>query len=185
VATELRLRDGTHAIAWSLLPGDREALREIYETLSPETQFHRFLAPVPHLTESMLDHLVDEVDGVDHVARVMFVLEDGVDGEVGVPAGVARMIRYSEDPTAADVAVTVVDMYQGRGVATALLAELMRHRPKGIERLVTEVAADNPASLAMLRRLGPTTVERDGINMLKVVVDLPPVPEEPEPTETS
>ena len=186
MATELRLRDGTHAIAWSLLPGDREALRKEYERLSPETQFHRFLAPVPHLTESMLDHLVDEVDGVDHVARVMFVLEEG---GAGVPAGVARMIRYSEDPTAADVAVTVVDEYQGRGVATALLDELMRHRPKGIERLVTEVAADNPASLAMLRRLGPTTIERDGINMLKVVVDLPPAPEEPEhpagPPETS
>ena len=184
MATELRLRDGTHAIAWSLLPDDREALREEYERLSPETQFHRFLTPVPHLTESMLDHLVDEVDGVDHVARVMFILEDG---EAGGPAGVARMIRYSEDPTAADVAVTVVDKFQGRGVATALLGELMRHRPKGIDRIVTEVTADNPASLAMLRRLGPTTIERDGINMLKVVVDLP-APDEPgeseEPTDT-
>jgi RimJ/RimL family protein N-acetyltransferase len=183
VATELRLRDGTPAIAWSLLPGDREALREQYEHLSPETQFHRFLTPVPHLTESMLDHLVDEVDGVDHVARVMFILDDG---EIGVPAGVARMIRYAEDPTAADVAVTVVDKFQGRGVATALLDELMRHRPEGIDHVVTEVTADNPASLAMLRRLGPTTIERDGNNVLKVVVELPPEPTEPtEPTETS
>jgi GNAT superfamily N-acetyltransferase len=133
----------------------------------------------------MLDHLVDEVDGVDHVARVMFVLEDG---KVGVPAGVARMIRYAENPTAADVAVTVADEFQGRGVATALLAELMQHRPEGIERLVTEVAADNPASLAMLRRLGAATVEHDGPNRLRVTVELPPVeksPQKPEPPRRS
>jgi RimJ/RimL family protein N-acetyltransferase len=180
VATELALRDGTRAIAWSLLPSDREAVREAYEHLSPETQLHRFLAPVPHLTEAMLDHLVDEVDGVDHVARVMFVLEEG---DVGVPAGVGRMIRYAEDPAAADVAVTVADEFQGRGVATALLAELMQHRPEGIERLVTEVAADNPASLAMLRRLGSATVEHDGPNRLRVTVELPPVEESPRKPE--
>lgn len=177
MATELALRDGTRAIAWSLLPGDRDAVREAYEHLSPETRLHRFLTPVPHLTESMLDHLVDEVDGVDHVARVMFVLEDG---GVGVPAGVARMIRYAADPTAADVAVTVADEFQGRGVATALLAELMQHRPEGIARLVTEVAADNAPSLAMLRRLGPTTVEHDGPNRLRVTVELPPVEASPQ-----
>jgi hypothetical protein len=50
VATELRLRDGTPAIVWSLLPSDREALRDAYEHLSPESQLHRFLTPVPHLT---------------------------------------------------------------------------------------------------------------------------------------
>jgi ribosomal protein S18 acetylase RimI-like enzyme len=174
VATEVRLRDGTHAVVWSLLPGDRDALREAYEHLSPESKLHRFLTPVPHLSETMLDHLVDEVDGVDHVARVLFLLEDS---KLGVPAGVARMIRYPDDPTVADVAVTVADEFQGRGVATALLAELMHKRLPGVECILTEVAADNSASLAMLRRLGPTTVERAGINRLQVSVMLPPAPE--------
>jgi RimJ/RimL family protein N-acetyltransferase len=177
VATELRLRDGTAAIVWSLLPSDREALREAYEHLSPESQFHRFLTPVPHLTEAMLDHLVDEVDGIDHVARVLFVLDDD---QTGYPAGIARMIRYADEPTAADVAVTVADEYQGRGVASALLQELLRHRLEGIERIDTMVAGDNPASLAMLRRLGETTVSSEGLNMLRVIVELPPEPD-PEP----
>ncbi len=76
----------------------------------------------------MLDHLVDEVDGVDHVALALVAVDrDGV----GVPAGVARMIRYRDRPTAADVAVTVFDEWQGRGVATALLDELLRQRPAG------------------------------------------------------
>ena len=99
----------------------------------------------------MLDHLVDEVDGVDHVALVLVVIGDD---HKGVPVGLARMIRYADDPTAADVAVTVVDEWQGRGVATALLAELVRERPEGVTHIVTTVAADNAASLAMLARLG-------------------------------
>lgn len=173
MATEVRLRDGTLAVTWPLLPTDREGLRQEYERLSPETQRHRFLTPVPHLTEKMLQRLVDEVDGVDHVALVLFVIDDDY---VGTPAGLARMIRYEDDPEAADLAVTVADHYQGRGVATALLAALLPERPTGVRRIVTEVAGDNPASLAMLRRLGPTTVVREGNNLLAVTVELPPAP---------
>ena len=84
----------------------------------------------------------------------------------------------------------------GTGVATALLEELVRQRPAGIDELVTTVTADNQASLSMLRRLGATTVTPAGINRLDVVVDLPlpdplpdplpgplpdPLPDPPEP----
>ncbi|WP_296603190.1 GNAT family N-acetyltransferase [Nocardioides sp.] len=167
---EARLTDGTRALIWELLPIDREAVRAGYEQLSEETRFHRFLAAVPHLTDTMLDHLVDEVDGVDHVALVLLVLDE--DGN-GIPAGVARIIRYSDQSDAADVAVTVMDEWQRRGVANALLAELMRRRPPGVTRLVTTVTADNTASLAMLRRLGSTVAEPAGPNRLDVVVELP------------
>lgn len=172
--TEVHLRDGTRGVIWSLLPGDREGLREAYEHLSPESRLHRFLTPVPHLTEPMLERLVDEVDGVDHVARVLFVLDED---NVGVPAGIARMIRYPDRPTDADLGVTVADEYQGRGIASALLAEIMLKRPPGVQRIVTQVAADNAASLAMLRRLGPTTLETEGMNRLRVTVQLPHSPD--------
>lgn len=175
MATEVQLRDGSRAITWALLPTDREALRQGYELLSPRAQQLRFLAPVPHLTETMLHYLVDEVDGIDHVALVLFVIDDEHEG---VPAGIARMIRYPDAPTDADVAVTVLDDFQGRGVASALLEVLLSQRPEGVERIVTEVAADNPASLSMLRRLGPTTVLHQGNGRCSVIVELPPRPDD-------
>jgi RimJ/RimL family protein N-acetyltransferase len=178
VATEVKLRDGSRGLTWSILPEDREALREGYEHLSEETRRHRFLTGVPHLTDQLLDHLVDEVDGVDHVALVLFVLTDDNDG---VPAGVARVIRYEDRPDTADVAVTVADEWQGRGVATALLAQLMLERPLGVTRLATTIAADNAPSLAMLERLGETTVTDAGDARLDVVVELPPLPGTAEP----
>lgn len=178
---EARLTDGTLALVVALHPEDREALREGYEQLSTDTRYHRFLATVPHLNDDLLDHLVDEVDGVDHVALALVVVDAD---HVGVPVGVARVIRYAQDPSAADVAVTVLDEWQGRGVASALLAELMRQRPAGVSRLVTTVSSDNTASLSMLRRLGPTTTTPAGVNRLDVVVDLAlPAPElVPHPT---
>ena len=40
-----------------------------YEHLSEESRNHRFRAGIPHPTETMLDHLVDEVDEVDLAPR--------------------------------------------------------------------------------------------------------------------
>jgi RimJ/RimL family protein N-acetyltransferase len=68
----------------------------------------------------------------------------------------------------------VADEWQGQGIATALLAELMRQRPVGVTQLATTVAADNVASLRMLQRLGECTVTDAGTGRLDVVVDLPP-----------
>ena len=52
----------------------------------------------------MLDALVDDVDGVDHVALVLLILTD--DG-TELPLGLARIIRYPRRrPAAADLAVT-------------------------------------------------------------------------------
>jgi RimJ/RimL family protein N-acetyltransferase len=172
---EARLRDGTLALIWELLPGDREALRAGYEQLSEETRYHRFLTGVPHLTPALLDHLVDEVDGVNHVALVLVVVDD--EG-VGVPAGVGRIIRYPDRPDAADLAVTVIDEWQGRGVATALVAELIRRRPQGVTRIATTIAADNAPSLALMRRIGPTVVTPSDSPRLDVEVDLEGCPDQ-------
>lgn len=172
--TPVRLRDGTEAFVVPLLPANREALHDEYEHLSSETRFDRFLAPVPELTDKMLDRLVDDVDGIDHVALVLLVLTD--DG-TELPLGLARILRYPDDPTAADVAVTVVDEWHGRGVATALLEVLMRRRPSGLERVVTVVGAGNAASLAMLRRLGDAEVAQPESGTRRVVVRLPAVPD--------
>lgn len=95
--------------------------------------------------------LVDGVDGVEHVALVLVALPRKGDEEV---IGLGRLIRHPDRPTAADVAVTVLDEWQGRGAATVLLDALTQRRPEGVTELITQVASDNPASLAMLRRLG-------------------------------
>lgn len=169
VLREVVLRDGTPAVIVPARREDRELLRSSYEHLSPESQFHRFLTAIPHLTDAMLDKLVDGVDWVDHVALVLEVHPEHGPAE---KVAVARIIRYRDHPHDADVAVTVLDEWHGRGIATVLLDELMKMRPLGVTRLVTEVADDNPAGVAMLARLGPTTATETERGSFDVVVDL-------------
>jgi RimJ/RimL family protein N-acetyltransferase len=169
---QVTLRDGTDAFVVPLERTDRAALVAEFETLSPESQRRRFLAPVRHLSDAMLDHLVDDVDGVDHIALVLCV---ETSPDVYDPVALARMVRYADVTDAADLAVTVKDAWQGRGVATVLLEVLMRRRPAGVDRIVTEVLQDNPASLGMLRRLGAVSLEDEGNGVYGVVVELEPL----------
>lgn len=166
----VRLRDGTRAVILPFRPVPRAVVEKAYDELSPESRFHRFLSSVPHLTDSMFHHLVEEVDGVDHIA--LFLVLEPDEGPESI-IGVARIIRYQDDPTSADVAVTIRDKWHGQGAATALLTALMRQRPVGVNRIVTAVSAENGAALAMLRRLGSYRATPAGHGTVKVVVDLP------------
>jgi RimJ/RimL family protein N-acetyltransferase len=171
---QVRLRDGTDVVIRAYQPIPRKDIDKAYADLSPESRYHRFLAVVPHLTDAMLHHLVDEIDGVHHIALVMVLLPDrGPESIIGI----GRIIRYPHDPASADVAVTIRDEWQGRGAATALLEVLLHHRPAGVTRIVTMVAADNPAALAMLRRLGDLHSTPAGPDTLDVTVDLVPTPD--------
>lgn len=170
MAEHVTLRDGTGVWVWPLLKTDRRALAAEFAELSPESARRRFLGPVMHLTEAMLTHLVDDVDGVDHVALVVMGETDTDDV---VPVAIGRIVRYRDQPDAADLAVTVKDDWQGRGVASVLVPLLVAHRPPGVTRLLTEVSVDNPASLAMLRHVGPMRTDFDDHGGCEVEVQLP------------
>ena len=170
--TEVTLPDGTAALIWPLLDNDRNLLRQGFAQLSPESRQQRFLTSLPELSDAMLRLLVDDVDGVDHVALLLTVLPEGGPAR---QVGVARLVRYPREPAVADVAVTVVDAWQGRGVGSALMTAVLSRRPADVTTLRTTVAADNRASLAMLSRHGRMTTHRDGPGVLTVQIsDLTP-----------
>jgi RimJ/RimL family protein N-acetyltransferase len=167
-ASEVLLRDGTPALIWPLLPNDRAALLKGFAELSDRSRYRRFLSPTPELTDRLLKHLVDDVDGVNHIALICVALP-----EVGEerPVGVGRLIRYDTDRTVADIAVTVLDEWQGRGVATALIQVLLGRRPPGVTQLRTVAAANNAAALAMLAAAGSLTTRTER-GVVEVDVDL-------------
>jgi RimJ/RimL family protein N-acetyltransferase len=155
------LPDGTPVRLRGLIGADRQVLQDMYATWSQVSRRGRFLAAPPRLTELTLDHLVDAVDQVDHIAMVLLA-PAGRAHEA--PVGVGRMIRYASDPSTADIALAVADEWQGKGVGSALARALVAHRPAGVTRLVTVVAMDNQASLALLAGLGAIAqVAADGV----------------------
>jgi RimJ/RimL family protein N-acetyltransferase len=88
---------------------------------------------------------------VDHHDREALAALNHADGR-GV--GIARYIRHADDPHAAEIAVTIVDDWQGRGLGTELLMRLSgRARCEGIHRFTALVAEDNTAMAGLLRNI--------------------------------
>ena len=76
--------------------------------------------------------------------------------------GIARYVRDAGDPQAAEIAVTIVDDWQWRGLGTELLAALSdRACQEGICRLTALADAGNVAVAALLRNAGARLVRRE------------------------
>jgi acetyltransferase len=67
----------------------------------------------------------------------------------------ARYVRTTQDPAAAEFAVSVAEDWQGRGLARLLLGKLVcRAAAAGIERMVGETLASNWRMLTLARKAG-------------------------------
>lgn len=160
----VRLRDGAEVIVRPVEPADREAIRASFELMGPESRYRRFLSPVAELTGSQLDYLT-RVDHHDHEALV--AIADGV----GV--GVARYVRLEHDGPRAEVAVAVIDDWQGRGLGSALLDRVSRRaREDGIEIFTAAVLAENHTVVELLSRLGSTTTSHSGAGQMDLEIEL-------------
>lgn len=124
-------------------------------------------------THRLLRRLVDDVAGKAHIAFVLFAFPDDGPEQLTV---IGRLIRYRRDPHCADVALTVADRWQRRGVRTALLAELVRQRLLRIGSLLTHVSTENLGSIAMLRHLGAMQTAPAGPGVREIRVSLRSLP---------
>jgi GNAT superfamily N-acetyltransferase len=142
------LRDGSEALIRQIQRADAPLLADGFARLSAESRWLRFLTAKKELSPAELRYFT-EVDHHDHEALGAL---NPVDGR-GV--GIARYVRSADDPHAADIAVTVIDDWQRRGLGSALLAQLTdRARQEGIRRFTALVLAENVAVIQLLGNLG-------------------------------
>jgi GNAT superfamily N-acetyltransferase len=126
-------------------------VERVFAGLSERSRRHRFLAAKPRLPQRELEYLSD-VGRCGHEALVAATLP------AGRPVGIARYVRSTCDDETAEVAVEVIDEYQGRGVGRLLGRQLVRHAlAVGVTRFRATVSAENTAGLRLVERLG--TVE--------------------------
>ncbi len=159
------MRDGTELYLRPVLPGDNERTTHGPVRFSSETLYRRFQTPrIP--TPTLMAYLF-EVDYVDHF---VWVMTDGVDGP-GVAD--ARFVRDENDPTTAEIAFTVGDAYQGRGIGTFLMGALaVAARYDGVQRFSARVLADNYPMRKILDRFGASW-HREDLGVVTTVVDVP------------
>jgi GNAT superfamily N-acetyltransferase len=130
---------------------------EGYKRLSPESRRMRFFGQVSELSSKQLDFLAAP-DGQMHLAYAAGELV----GDALSGVGVGRCIRLDADSKIAEVALTVVDDCQGRGVGQILHAALHRHAAAvDIRQFIYDVKADNTRFSEHLEALGAEIVSRD------------------------
>jgi acetyl coenzyme A synthetase (ADP forming)-like protein len=143
-ATDVILRDGSTLRLRAPAGEDADALLEFFSGLSEHSRylrFHGFPAPGPKLVDPLL-----APDWQEHGA-----LLGSLDGRI---VAVANWVRL-RDPRAAEIAFTVGDEFQKRGIGTRLLEQLAaRASEAGIEEFVAEVLHDNARMLAVFRDAG-------------------------------
>jgi RimJ/RimL family protein N-acetyltransferase len=150
------LRSGDVVRIRQVRPDDAPALLRAYANLGEQSRYRRFFTAMPELPEATLKAAVN-VDHVDHEALVALPL---LSAEI---VGECRFIRLPDQAGTAEVGVTVVDAWQGRGLGAALLARLSeRAAEAGIEYFTAEVLAENRTMLALLPGLGQVETESRG-----------------------
>ena len=149
------LRDGSAVLIRPVRPVDAPLVADGFARLSARSRQLRFLTPKKELSPAELRYFTD-VDHHDHEAL------GALDHPGGRGVGIARYVRDADDPQAAEIAVTIIDDWQGRGLGTELVARLSdRARCEGIRRFTALVAAGNPAMAGLLRNAGAGLVRRE------------------------
>jgi acetyl coenzyme A synthetase (ADP forming)-like protein len=142
------LRDGSTLRLRPPVEADRHVLLRFYEELSEQSLYFRFHGH-PRVDERLVEPVL-EPDWIDRGALIGCVAEGGEERVVAL----GNYVRL-RDPTTAEVAFTVADTHQGRGIGTRLVEQLAaRAAAHGIERFVGEVMAENSAMIGVFERVG-------------------------------
>lgn len=149
-------------------PEDAEIEQAFVRNLSPKAKHFRFMQGVRELTPDMLVRFT-QLDYDRELALIAVVQEEGEEREIAVA-------RYSINPDgeSCEFAVVVSDEWQGRGVGSELMRQLMNAaKDKGIKRIEGQVLKDNTEMLGLMDFLGfesaPSAEEPSVVDVYRVL----------------
>jgi GNAT superfamily N-acetyltransferase len=140
---DVTLKDGTPLHLRPIRPDEGPALLRLYDRLSDESLYQRFFV-VPAKNASKAEYLA-HVDYHDQFALVGLK-----DGEI---VAVARYHRSAARPDHAEVAFTVADALQGKGIGSLLMERLAAiAREHGVAAFDAEVLTTNAGMLRVFEK---------------------------------
>jgi GNAT superfamily N-acetyltransferase len=137
-----------------ICPDDEPLIAEGIMDLSREARRFRFFGELNDVPEQLLHDLAN-VDGVTHIAWGALV----VSGATAKPAAAVHAIRRDPSDPQVDLACTVIDAYQGRGLAKLLMAAVLRDcHALGIRTAIADVLPTNTKARHLFLSLGARRV---------------------------
>jgi hypothetical protein len=146
------LRDGTPVLVRTVRPSDRALLLEGFTRLSDQSRMFRFMAPVRSLSEENVARFTAESTPIRHAIGSL-----DFSTEPPLPIAIARYERLGGEGSDAEMAVTVVDSHQKRGLGTLLFAGIaIVAAEAGIPAFVAFVHGENYGMIRLMHDLGGT-----------------------------
>ncbi|MGZ5238726.1 MAG: N-acetyltransferase family protein [Caldimonas sp.] len=144
------LRDGREVTLRAIAESDAKEIVEAFERLSAESRYYRFMRYKKKIDDAALEHGVHPQPGREFAFVATIPAADGID-----IVGAGQYVSAGEgDDKTCEFAITVAEDWRGSGLATRLLASLVRRaRFDGYEAMEGWVIAQNTPMLAVARRL--------------------------------
>ncbi len=160
----LTLKDGSRAVIRDVRAEDGPALLRGFAELSPQSRVFRFLHYVERLSDAEVARYTT-VDRPHHEAIGALVEVRGQE----IPAGIAHFFRARGACERAEMALTVIDRFQGRGLGVVLLGRLMHVAVgRGVRQFDALVHVRNEGMIHILRKLGSTERIEEGIRIFRL-----------------
>jgi acetyl coenzyme A synthetase (ADP forming)-like protein len=167
-AGRLILRDGTTATIRVAQPSDAPAMRAFFERLSPESRYRRFASAAAPDTE-LIDTLCDSRDPSTRLTLVVLRTVGGA------PAIIATASYFLAQERTAEVAFTVEDPFQGKGLGTLLLERLALLAARaGVTRFWATTHSENVPMMEIFRHSGFEVKEERDAGSIEVDFSVTP-----------
>jgi acetyltransferase len=146
----IRLHDGREVTVRAIVEADAPEIVQAFERLSPSSRYFRFMQHKKQLDDAALQRGVCPRPGREFAFVATIPAADGID-----IVGAAQYVPADEtDDKTCEFAITVAEDWRGSGLASKLLASLVRRaRRDGYETVQGMVIAENTAMLGLARKL--------------------------------
>ncbi len=166
------LKDGAEVTIRAVRPDDGDRIHKAFRRLAPETVHNRFMGYKRDVSDAELKHIT----GVDFRRDVTLLVTIGSGKDETVEGGASYFALDPDAPyESAELAFTVEEDFQGRGIASSLMRHLIwLARQNGLRQFEADVLISNLPMLAVFRDSGlPMTIEQDG-DTVHVTLSLQP-----------
>jgi GNAT superfamily N-acetyltransferase len=146
-------RDGCVVEIRAIRPDDKRRLCEHFRSLSPTSAYFRFFSPKRKFSERELAGLTE----LDFVRKVTLVATIRILGAERI-VGLTQYVVDDDHRLRAQLACSVVDEYQGRGIGALLIEHVLGiARARGVVEFAADVLGDNHTMLRFLTKSGLAT----------------------------